>query len=64
MARNPKDNAQNGLFKLIEKFMNIIDRNTLSQFCNALSGDVYFSLNESATPLQVITPLNTFKPAK
>jgi len=30
MAKNSKDNAQNGLFKLIERFMHIIDRNTLS----------------------------------
>jgi len=30
MAKNSKDNAQNGLFKLIEIFMNVIGRNTLS----------------------------------
>ena len=52
MGKNLKDKDQNGLFKLIGKFMNIIGRNALSlKFYNALSGGKYFSLNASATPL-------------
>jgi len=29
MGKNSKDNDQNGLFKLVRKFVNIIGRNTL-----------------------------------